>query len=298
MHQSPEFIALLSTTKLHVHEQGVFGEDVKIGYTEGLLGPLGYELVAAGYEIKLEDLIHQALLLLNPDPTAYLAIPLPDEILESLDLQDDDLRQFAFRVETEGKVHLEWAGGVALIPDDLIGDALQGAVKVAEDEIRAKLDVHRTQVKQRIASHGFAVIATDNGGEEPSFAYSVGLSNIGFPELLFIANLGAETLGQLTQYISEYLLDLHKQGKSFATLEIPEMIQASNGEQEVALSVRVRLVDANQAQAYILQAEPILGKPVGAVAQIVLSDAQARFPDDDGFENLYNQVLLTKHSVN
>lgn len=142
-------------------------------------------------------------------------------------------------------------------------------------------------VRSLIKAHGWAVQGVfDNDDPAKNFAYTVGLTEAGLPEL-WVATLSPVQGGALLNATVKTVLE------RFADV-------VSEGELDVEWSVPVRLrgpVSAEEAEANAATA--LYPHPrVVSVMQVLWPDTEGRFPGDDGYDEVgFPQRVLSYRGV-
>lgn len=154
------------------------------------------------------------------------------------------------------------------------------------------LESYRADMRRIIQAHQVAIAGVMGGAAgEPAFAYTVGLSLHGLPEILIIANYGIplNALQTVLNTVAFRWLD-----KGNATLGVDLEVLRPFG----AIPMPVELVCVNPAQAkadWTVQVEPILGAGHGyEVVQLILPDDHGRLPSMEDYNvEKFPQPLLT-----
>jgi hypothetical protein len=156
------------------------------------------------------------------------------------------------------------------------------------------MDAYREQMRELIAQHKIAIagVFSNESGKFP-FAYTVGLSLHGLPELLLVANcnlppMALQTVINLVAYkwLEQRRVDL---GVSH------DVLNPFNG---VPMPVQFVLVKPEEAKRdWAIQVEPILGKGNPhrfQVVQMILPDNKGKLPRDPEYDIAgFPQHLLT-----
>lgn len=263
-----------------------------LSYTNGLTDLVGYELVSFG-AYDPEDLMGSAQLIFGHFPRGA-ALPIPyDMLLEANpEMPPGDYRQYfvdesALHDENE-KVGEEplWIpeGGYSLLPWSEVQTKLQEIVANQDVEQLRGIEQTRQLYRDAIEKNRMAIVAVFDPKEQvPNFAYTVGLTHKGLPELGISGLLDMDFLTSVVGH--------------FATLELDEGHALRSMEKAFKLDTgsehNLRLVEVDPVYAtenYLKQAGPILKQAVTRVCQIQISDAAGRFDGDPLFDNQFRQA--------
>lgn len=188
----------------------------------------------------------------------------------------------------------------AALDDDMIEDILEDGGNAAhhhdheghcaicdgDDPAAGKDEIH-AQVETIIGSAGHAVIMVQPDDETSGHAYSVGLGDAGWPELV-ISGIYGDQGRQILNRSIEWLR--RREMAPTSGLSIPDA---------VSVPLRLRAVSVPEGRAHARIAAERLGmtgrSPDGlAVLQVLWPDVSGRFPDEPGYDGtgLPPQVLI------
>jgi hypothetical protein len=126
-------------------------------------------------------------------------------------------------------------------------------------------------IADKIAQHGFMVMAVGGSHTEPSFAYTIGLTERGHPELI-VFGLSARYAHQI---IHNVLVEMASEVPADGVLV----------ENVANMPLVLRTVLDTEAEKYCVQGAYYYNARLKAprYMQLVLPDANGRFPWDDGY---------------
>ena len=189
------------------------------------------------------------------------------------------------------------------IDDDVVGDALadtphhghhhhhdhehhhHDGTECAACSSPAGLDGVRNDVERMIARSGHAVITVPPAPGGVGLTYSVGLLPSGMPELLLTGIVGKQGVMILNEVVR--------------VLRASGAVPTDGGTVEKAVNVplRLRVIDADAARAYMRMASERHGRQEEFRAlQVMWPDASGTFPDEEGYDGhgLPPQALVRK----
>ena len=145
--------------------------------------------------------------------------------------------------------------------------------RVADDRVRAYLD----RCQALIDEHGHMVQSVFADARTPDFAYTIGLSTRGLPELVVIG-LPSETathaLNQIAQRLAKDSIPDHQDITEIANMPL-----------------RLRTVDPDAAWVHMGVARSLLQTRPTAIRQVLWPDPSGRFPGDPAYQFPVTQTL-------
>lgn len=268
--------------------------DGAFSYTEGLKDLLGYELVAYG-AFDGDDMLASAEMIHANFPRGA-AIEIPSKFIDDLDLgiPAGPYRQYILDesqledVTQAVGVDPCWTadGGYCLLTDEEMHEALKKEFGVAEKERFDNIEQARDRYRALIKENGFTMVGVfDPQGEESNYVYTAGLSLSDWPEYIVSGAFSMEDLSSFAGHMAQLTI---KEGFALRKIENAFTVQDSQHD--------VRVVEVDPVYAvtnYLIQAPLILKRQVKRVAWIQISDANKRFPGDEGFDNLFRQPVIS-----
>jgi Domain of unknown function (DUF4262) len=291
------------TRTLTTHDDGDYGA---ITITEGLAEVLGFELVSFGVSDP-DDLKSSAIMQYNDYP-GCAAIDIPTTLLLQI-FPESESRMVQYKQSVFDESTLDdnsdesvkdacWIpdGGYPLIPLDEFIKMTPEFDKVRNEKVRN--EKARTELvnelcnnfRDKIKQYGFAKVGVfDKTGNSVNFAYTVGLTLKGLPEIITSARFDIASLSMIFDHFAEKLIEKdigpHYQHDAFS------IEQDLEGRSHATLyDVRLVEVDCNVAvQEYLLQAKSIMEMDVSRVMWAQISDSNKLFYGDVGFINEFEQ---------
>lgn len=146
---------------------------------------------------------------------------------------------------------------------------------------------YELKVLERIAANGFTYIGVfDPEGKDPTFVYSLGNTERGWPELILIGNMNMRTTEALLNQIQEVW-----QGENKPVLgDIPNMIVFQDGTEHP-----LRLVEVDAAatiKQYAYQVQHFYPDVPHRFVQVLWPDKNGRFPNDAQYDHTVRQPQL------
>lgn len=142
-------------------------------------------------------------------------------------------------------------------------------------------------LEAKIQEHGYTFIGVfDPDGKNPTFAYSLGLSRRGWPEVLLIGNIHPRV-------IEAILTDLIKSWEANGSPIIGDNADAIKFADGSSHPLRVVPVDATHAvEHYARQAPTYADEHHVEVVQVCWPDQNGVYPQDEGYNTAMTQPLL------
>ena len=136
----------------------------------------------------------------------------------------------------------------------------------------------QANIKANVDEHGLSIVHVMSDGENPSFAYTVGFTALGHPELIVFGLPPKYSQGMFNQYFKE----------TTEGTRVPEV-----GLLTKVFNLPIYVVDAKPelSSEYTIQAEAFYKKPIKC-RQVVLCDRNGKFAWDEDFDNHFTQPLL------
>ncbi len=132
-----------------------------------------------------------------------------------------------------------------------------------------------------IQRHGRAVICVGGDKDEPPFAYTIGNSSVGLPELLILGTAKGAPLNALSDIMA-------KRKAAFADNELVDL----GGRVPVKV---ITVTDLARARAdYTVQAGEYFRHDDYAVQQVLMPDRSGRFPDEPGCRAPYATIPILR----
>lgn len=149
-----------------------------------------------------------------------------------------------------------------------------------------KYEAIRERYRAMIDQHGYTMVGVfDPEGKDVNFVYSVGFEHKDMPELVVGALFDSPDLASFVKHFASEALE---HGHALRT-----KVDGITLEDDTSYDLRLVEVDPVYATEHVLvQASSILKRPVTRVCQIQISDAQKRWPGDDGFEDKFRQLFV------
>ncbi len=150
----------------------------------------------------------------------------------------------------------------------------------------ARYEAVRENYRAMIEKFGFAKVGVfDPAGQTDSFIYTVGFEHKDMPELVIGA---AFDVSDLSMFVDHFAHDALHEGHALRT-----KVDAFTLGDDSSYDLRLVEVDPVFATDRVLvQAESILKRPVTRVCQIQISDAQKRWPGEEGFDDKFRQMYV------
>lgn len=301
-----QLVAAFSDVKFHLIPAMVVknyknGQSVEgqLMFTEGMDQLIGMELVGFGHP-TVDDLRGSAQMIHANNPRGVFTVvdefvySLVDEWAGALEFtgpRDIPYRQYVMdeSVLDDEKEAVsgdpQWVpdGGQSLLDDDELQECLTHHMNRREKETHDRIELVRQQFRDKIDELGFAMTSVFHPtNQEPSFLYTMGLTNKDLPELIIGSFLPVDAMQDFVAYFGkQFLADGAK------LVEMKDVFQLEDDE---SFNLRLVAVDPFAATAnWMGQAEPVLGKPVKHVVWIQISDAKGRYPGDEDFDNKFSQ---------
>lgn len=146
----------------------------------------------------------------------------------------------------------------------------------------------RTLVDDQIARHGHAVVGVTGGADVPAHSYTVGLADVGWPELVLVGMAGEQ--GRMILNAAVHAL------RSADRRPQPGLIV----DDAVSVPLMLHAVGSSAARWTRVAADRRirLGKPIDGhdAVQVLWPDASGRFPTDDDYDGggLPMQVVIER----
>lgn len=153
-----------------------------------------------------------------------------------------------------------------------------------------KLEHIRQDMREKIAHFGYTHIGVFDAEEKQApFIYTVGRHLHNVPELIVTGAFDNNDLGLLISNFGR--LEDGAVNTNATLVEIKGAFDVGG----VDYNVRTVEVDAGEAVVnFLVQAPMILQQQVERVQWIQLSDAAGRWPGEEGFDNLFRQLMVAK----
>lgn len=300
-----EFMDALAKVVVQVVEETVIlnregvGYEGILSYTSGLTPLLGYELVAFG-TYDPQDLRASAQLIKAGYPRG-LAVPIDTIILKEVheDIPEANYRQYVVdesSLESDKEEITDapvWVaeGGYPILSDGEMSLRLREAFEGDEKARHERMELGRQQYRAQIEEQGFTIIPIfDPSGEKPNFAYTVGLTHKGLPELIVGGQLDLQLLAQILHHMAHLSIE-----EGHALRVLPHVFDLTAEPEEgtkITTNHGLRVVDVDPVYAqdrYLIQAAPILKEMVPRVSWVQISDGKGLYFGQEGFTDILNQ---------
>jgi hypothetical protein len=138
--------------------------------------------------------------------------------------------------------------------------------------------------KENIEKHGYTVVFVGGDKESRPFAYTIGLTEKGYPELIVSGHISAKTAYTILSIACQHTL--YKQE------EIPLGLNSSLYTIRTDFqSISPQMVEAYMGQAVLMYGNGVEGKRVRGT-QIVWADINNKLPYEEGFNPDCSQTML------
>jgi hypothetical protein len=140
-------------------------------------------------------------------------------------------------------------------------------------------------IAQIVDTHGWTVQIMSEDHTTPAFAYTVGLSGQKFPELVLFGSLSPEVMAGVLNSVADLFF---RSGEAICG----DMYQALRN-----VPVRLREIDVREFSKYGILADCWADRYIHSInraIQVVLPDAQGRFPEHDPNYDWVTVPLLTE----
>lgn len=305
----PPLVANFDHVQIHTHPEK-FNFEIEgttyegyLSYTEGLEETLTYEIAAFSAELPTEEdefgLRGTAAMMSVEMPHLIpIIIPMPvRERLHERGIPENVMVQVVLdhhALENDGPTRpetAEWGadGGLRLFDLRVFTGAVEQFFQAMDQQMQERAESLMALQRKHIEEVGFTQVGVfDPQGIAPVFIYTVGLTNMGLPELFISGRFDPQALSHI---VGQAVTRFKEMGK-FEVIEFERNLTIEVHGEEHEISVRaVPLSDSTKVlDNYMTRASMILGKPIEAVALLQLADLNGRYPDDPEFDNIFGQI--------
>lgn len=146
---------------------------------------------------------------------------------------------------------------------------------------RAQRDQYAARLRQVIAEHGWAVQTVHGDLIDPSFSYTVGLTEAGLPELI-IVGLPERTAGLILNQLARRALEKE--------LDVGQKCELPNG--DGSLSYLIGSVSPANVRKYLKIAAVLYDRNRIRSLQVIWPSKEGLFPGDEGWRLARAQPTL------
>jgi hypothetical protein len=151
------------------------------------------------------------------------------------------------------------------------------------------MDLYLAQQAALIEQHGYTFVGVfDPDGKDPQFAYSIGLTQFAWPEVLFIGNMRPD-------YIEIILTDLINKWREAGTYQLGDNMGLIVFKDLSEHPLRVIEVDAHHVlDEYAHQVLRYFDPGEVKFVQVLWPDTNGKFPGEEGYDESQVQPVMPR----